>query len=151
MQNEELAAQRQEIEALRNEKVRSTRINLIVKCDPGELGATPSRSTTGHGKEYRGWCAEDTGVLLCCTASMTVYFYQDEVKRHFGQQKAENSRLQQQITTLKVILMIDSADIFTSSGREDFITAADFGIATEDSRDRGANRHGLKWSLPFLA
>jgi len=26
---------------------------------------------------------------------------QDEVKRHFAQQKAENARLQQQITTLK--------------------------------------------------
>jgi len=26
---------------------------------------------------------------------------QDEVKRHFAQQKADNSRLQQQITTLK--------------------------------------------------
>ncbi|CAE7449283.1 ALKBH3 [Symbiodinium natans] len=26
---------------------------------------------------------------------------QDEVKRHFAQQKAENGRLQQQITTLK--------------------------------------------------
>ncbi|CAE7476360.1 unnamed protein product [Symbiodinium pilosum] len=71
MQNEELAAQRQEIESLRNDK-------------------------TGIEEHYQAQLQE-----LKKTMVGDVQRLQDEVKRHFGQQKAENARLQQQITTLK--------------------------------------------------
>mmetsp|Transcript_149265 Transcript_149265/g.212183 ORF Transcript_149265/g.212183 Transcript_149265/m.212183 type:complete len:127 (+) Transcript_149265:76-456(+) len=71
MQNEELAAQRQEIESLRSDKA-------------------------GIEEHYQGQLQE-----LKKTMVGDVQRLQDEVKRHFTQQKAENSRLQQQITTLK--------------------------------------------------
>ncbi|CAE7455566.1 unnamed protein product [Symbiodinium sp. CCMP2456] len=71
MQNEELAAQRQEIESLRNDK-------------------------TGIEDHYQAQLQE-----LKKTMVGDVQRLQDEVKRHFAQQKAENARLQQQITTLK--------------------------------------------------
>merc|ERR1719313_2369850 len=71
MQNEELAAQRQEIESLRNDKA----------------------NIDGH---YQGQLQE-----LKKTMVQDVQRMQEEVKKHFAQQKAENSRLQQQITTLK--------------------------------------------------
>ncbi|KAF4694916.1 hypothetical protein FOZ60_006436 [Perkinsus olseni] len=71
MQNEELAAQRQEIEALRNDKA-----NIE--------------------QHYQGQLQD-----LKKTVVADVQRMQDEVKRHFSHQKAENSRLQQQITTLK--------------------------------------------------
>merc|ERR1719207_426458 len=71
MQNEELAAQRQEIESLRNDKA-------------------------GIEDHYRGQLQE-----LKKTMVSDVQRMQEEVKRHFGQQKAENQRLQQQVTTLK--------------------------------------------------
>merc|ERR1712170_148793 len=65
MQNEELAAQRQEIESLRNDK-------------------------QGIEKHYQGQLQE-----LKKTMVSDVQRMQEEVKRHFAQQKAENSRLQQ--------------------------------------------------------
>lgn len=71
MQNEELAAQRQEIESLRGDKA-------------------------GIEEHYQGQLQE-----LKKTMVGDVQRLQDEVKRHFVQQKAENQRLQQQITTLK--------------------------------------------------
>merc|ERR1711904_445530 len=71
MQNEELAAQRQEIESLRNDK----------------------SGIEGH---YQGQLQE-----LKKTMVSDVQRMQEEVKRHFSQQKAENQRLQQQVTTLK--------------------------------------------------
>eukprot|EP00933_Yihiella_yeosuensis_P065795 TRINITY_DN69783_c0_g1_i1.p1 TRINITY_DN69783_c0_g1~~TRINITY_DN69783_c0_g1_i1.p1 ORF type:complete len:125 (-),score=45.03 TRINITY_DN69783_c0_g1_i1:59-433(-) len=71
MQNEELAAQRQEIESLRNDKA-------------------------GIEEHYQGQLQE-----LKKTMVGDVQRMQDEVKRHFAQQKAENGRLQQQVTTLK--------------------------------------------------
>ncbi|CAE7629453.1 ALKBH3 [Symbiodinium sp. CCMP2456] len=71
MQNEELAAQRQEIESLRGDKA-------------------------GIEEHYQGQLQE-----LKKTMVGDVQRLQDEVKRHFAQQKAENARLQQQITTLK--------------------------------------------------
>eukprot|EP00435_Cladocopium_sp_Y103_P075212 s304_g55.t1 len=71
MQNEELAAQRQEIESLRSDKA-------------------------GIEEHYQGQLQE-----LKKTMVGDVQRLQDEVRRHFTQQKAENSRLQQQITTLK--------------------------------------------------
>merc|ERR1711972_945163 len=71
MQNEELAAQRQEIEALRGDK-------------------------TGIGQHYQGQLQELKKQMLGDVQNV-----QEEVKKHFQQQKAENTRLQQQITTLK--------------------------------------------------
>merc|ERR1719272_2519268 len=71
MQNEELAAQRQEIESLRNDK-------------------------QGIEEHYQGQLQE-----LKKTMVSDVQRMQEEVKRHFAQQKAENGRLQQQLTTLK--------------------------------------------------
>merc|ERR1719424_2709155 len=71
MQNEELAAQRQEIESLRNDKA----------------------NVEGH---YQGQLQE-----LKKTMVQDVQRMQEEVKKHFAQQKAENGRLQQQLTTLK--------------------------------------------------
>mmetsp|Transcript_53707 Transcript_53707/g.105017 ORF Transcript_53707/g.105017 Transcript_53707/m.105017 type:complete len:136 (+) Transcript_53707:147-554(+) len=71
LQNEEIAAQRQEIEALQAEK------NSIESHYQGQL------------TELKKAMVGDVGRL------------QEEIKRVFAQQKAENSRLQQQITTLK--------------------------------------------------
>eukprot|EP00443_Scrippsiella_acuminata_P088495 CAMPEP_0115470582 /NCGR_PEP_ID=MMETSP0271-20121206/52078_1 /TAXON_ID=71861 /ORGANISM="Scrippsiella trochoidea, Strain CCMP3099" /LENGTH=160 /DNA_ID=CAMNT_0002897733 /DNA_START=90 /DNA_END=570 /DNA_ORIENTATION=+ len=71
MQNEELAAQRQEIESLRGDK-------------------------SNIEQHYQGQLQE-----LKKTMVSDVQRMQEEVKKHFQQQKAENSRLQQQITTLK--------------------------------------------------
>merc|ERR550514_2288271 len=71
MQNEELAAQRQEIESLRNDK-------------------------SNIEEHYQAQLQE-----LKKTMVSDVQRMQDEVKRHFSHQKAENSRLQQQVTTLK--------------------------------------------------
>merc|ERR1719254_8809 len=71
MQNEELAAQRQEIENLRGDK----------------------SSIEQH---YQGQLQEMKKTMVADVQRM-----QEEVKKHFGQQKAENTRLQQQITTLK--------------------------------------------------
>merc|ERR1719440_1693794 len=71
MQNEELAAQRQEIESLRGDK----------------------SNIESH---YQGQLQE-----LKKTMVGDVQRMQEEVKKHFQQQKAENARLQQQITTLK--------------------------------------------------
>merc|ERR1719331_829534 len=71
MQNEELAAQRQEIESLRNDKQ-----NIEQHCQ-AQL------------QELKKTMVAD------------VQRMQEEVKNFFVQQKAENSRLQQQITTLK--------------------------------------------------
>merc|ERR1719152_209166 len=67
MQNEELAAQRQEIESLRNIE-----------------------------QHYQAQLQELKKTMVADVQRM-----QEEVKRHFAHQKAENSRLQQQITTLK--------------------------------------------------
>merc|ERR1712203_67291 len=69
MQNEELAAQRQEIEALRGDK-------------------TSAEDT------YKGQLKEMKKAMIGDVESM-----QREVKRHIEQQKSENQRLQQQITT----------------------------------------------------
>merc|ERR1711937_935705 len=71
MQNEELAAQRQEIESLRNDK----------------------QNIEQH---YQAQLQEPKKTMVADVQRM-----QEEVKRHFAHQKAENSRLQQQITTLK--------------------------------------------------
>merc|ERR1719440_2391005 len=71
MQNEELAAQRREIESLRNDK----------------------QNIEAH---YQGQLQELKKTMVADVQRM-----QEEVKRHFAHQKAENSRLQQQITTLK--------------------------------------------------
>merc|ERR1712178_343591 len=71
MQNEELAAQRQEIESLRNDKQ-----NI---------------------EEHYQVQLEELKKTMVADVQRT----QDEVKRHFAQQKAENSRSQTQITTLK--------------------------------------------------
>merc|ERR1719456_1137612 len=71
MQNEELAAQRQEIESLRGDK----------------------QNIEQH---YQGQMQELKKTMVADVQRM-----QDEVKKHFSQQKAENSRVQQQITTLK--------------------------------------------------
>lgn len=71
MQNEELAAQRQEIESLRNDK----------------------QNIEQH---YQAQLQELKKTMVADVQRM-----QDEVKRHFAQQKADNTRLQQQITTLK--------------------------------------------------
>merc|ERR1719389_1462259 len=71
MQNEELAAQRQEIESLRNDK------------------ANVESQYQGQLQEMKKAMATDVGRM------------QEEVKKHFQQQKAENGRLQAQITTLK--------------------------------------------------
>merc|ERR1712066_815057 len=71
MQNEELAAQRQEIESLRGDKA----------------------SIESH---YQGQLQE-----LKKTMVGDVQRMQEEVKKHFQTQKAENTRLQQQVTTLK--------------------------------------------------
>merc|ERR1712017_34332 len=71
MQNEELAAQRQEIESLRNDK----------------------QNIEQH---YQAQLQELKKTMVADVQRM-----QEEVKRHFAHQKAENSRLQQQITTLK--------------------------------------------------
>merc|ERR1719291_1570727 len=71
VQNEELAAQRQEIESLRNDK-------------------------SNIEEHYQAQLME-----LKKTMVSDVQRMQEEVKRHFTQQKAENQRLQQQITTLK--------------------------------------------------
>merc|ERR1712057_30678 len=70
MQNEELAAQRQEIESLRNDKQ-----NIE--------------------QNYQAQLQELKKTMVADVQRM-----QEEVKRHFAHQKAENSRLQQ-ITTLK--------------------------------------------------
>merc|ERR1712032_448631 len=71
LQNEELAAQRQEIEHLRSDK----------------------SSIEEH---YQAQFLE-----LKKTMVGDVLRMQEEAKRHFKEQKAENQRLQQQITTLK--------------------------------------------------
>merc|ERR1719262_250677 len=71
MQNEELAAQRQEIESLRGDK----------------------SSIEQH---YQGQLSELKKTMVGDVQQM-----QEEVKKHFAQQRAENGRLQQQITTLK--------------------------------------------------
>merc|ERR1711988_795425 len=71
MQNEELAAQRQEIESLRNDK----------------------SSIEEH---YQGTIQEMKKAMVS-----DIQRLQTEVKSFFHTQKAENSRLQQQITTLK--------------------------------------------------
>merc|ERR1712066_873398 len=71
MQNEELAAQRQEIESLRGDK----------------------SSIEQH---YQSQLQE-----LKKTMVGDVQRMQEEVKKHFQNQKAENTRLQQQVTTLK--------------------------------------------------
>merc|ERR1719262_1501140 len=71
MQNEELAAQRQEIESLRGDK-------------------------SNIEKHYQGQLQEMKKTMVGDVQRM-----QEEVKKHFQQQKAENARLQQQITTLK--------------------------------------------------
>merc|ERR1712060_180674 len=71
MQNEELAAQRQEIESLRGDK-------------------------SNIEQHYQGQLQE-----LKKTMVSDVQRMQEEVKKHFQCQKAENQRLQQQITTLK--------------------------------------------------
>merc|ERR1712146_740662 len=71
MQNEELAAQRQEIESLRNDK-------------------------SNIEEHYQAQLQE-----LKKTMVSDVQRMQEECKRHFSQQKAENLRLHQQITTLK--------------------------------------------------
>merc|ERR1719298_205938 len=71
MQNEELAAQRQEIESLRSDK----------------------SNIESH---YQGQLQEMKKTMVGDVQRM-----QEEVKKHFTQQKAENNRLQQQITTLK--------------------------------------------------
>ncbi|CEL99958.1 unnamed protein product [Vitrella brassicaformis CCMP3155] len=71
VQNEELAAQRQEIEALRADK----------------------QNLEHH---YHSQLLE-----LKKAMSGDIARLQEEIKKHLGQQKAENSRLQQQVTTLK--------------------------------------------------
>merc|ERR550532_3585653 len=71
MQNEELAAQRQEIESLRGDK------SNIEQHYEEQL------------KEMKGAMVSDVQTLS------------EEVKKHFNNQKAENQRLQQQISTLK--------------------------------------------------
>merc|ERR1712190_150466 len=71
MQNEELAAQRQEIESLRGDK-------------------------SNIEQHYQGQLQEMKKTMVGDVQRM-----QEEVKKHFAQQKAENQRLQQQITTLK--------------------------------------------------
>merc|ERR1711988_1999973 len=71
MQNEELAAQRQEIESLRSDK-------------------------SNIEQHYQGQLQEMKKTMVGDVQRM-----QEEVKKHFTQQKAENNRLQQQITTLK--------------------------------------------------
>merc|ERR1712137_174614 len=71
MQNEELAAQRQEIESLRGDK-------------------------SNIEQHYQGQLQEMKKTMVGDVQRM-----QEEVKKHFAQQKAENGRLQQQITTLK--------------------------------------------------
>mmetsp|Transcript_6149 Transcript_6149/g.14055 ORF Transcript_6149/g.14055 Transcript_6149/m.14055 type:complete len:120 (+) Transcript_6149:114-473(+) len=71
MQNEELAAQRQEIESLRSDK-------------------------SGIEQHYQTQLQDLKKAMVG-----DVQRVQDEVKKHFQQQKAENTRLQQQVTTLK--------------------------------------------------
>merc|ERR1739848_883782 len=71
MQNEELAAQRQEIESLRNDK----------------------QNIEQH---YQAQLQELKKTMVADVQRM-----QEEVKKHFGQQKAENQRVQQQLTALK--------------------------------------------------
>merc|ERR1712206_73987 len=71
MQNEELAAQRQEIESLRGDK-------------------------SNIEQHYQGQLQEMKKTMVGDVQRM-----QEEVKKHFQNQKAENTRLQQQITTLK--------------------------------------------------
>merc|ERR1711870_159669 len=71
MQNEELAAQRQEIESLRGDK-------------------------SNIEQHYQGQLQELKKTMVADVQRM-----QEEVKKHFQQQKAENGRLQQQITTLR--------------------------------------------------
>mmetsp|Transcript_2343 Transcript_2343/g.4941 ORF Transcript_2343/g.4941 Transcript_2343/m.4941 type:complete len:124 (+) Transcript_2343:86-457(+) len=71
MQNEELAAQRQEIDSLRSDK---SNIEQHYQTQLEEL----KKTMVGD-----------------------VQRMQEEVKKHFMQQKSENARLQQQITTLK--------------------------------------------------
>merc|ERR1712125_170339 len=71
MQNEELAAQRQEIESLRNDK--------------GSIE-----------EHYQSTIQEMKKAMVS-----DIQRLQTEVKSFFHTQKAENSRLQQQITTLK--------------------------------------------------
>merc|ERR1740121_997458 len=71
MQNEELAAQRQEIESLRNDK-------------------------SNIEEHYQAQLQE-----LKKTMVSDVQRMQEETKPNFGQQRAENLRLQNQITTLK--------------------------------------------------
>merc|ERR1712112_210064 len=71
MQNEELAAQRQEIESLRNDK-------------------------SNIEQHYQTQLQELKKAMIADVQRM-----QDEVKRNFSNQKTENGRLQQQITTLK--------------------------------------------------
>merc|ERR1719456_509020 len=71
MQNEELAAQRQEIESLRGDK----------------------QNIEQH---YQAQLQELKKSMVADVQRM-----QDEVKKHFAQQKAENARGQQQVTTLK--------------------------------------------------
>merc|ERR1712217_18304 len=71
MQNEELAAQRQEIESLRGDK-------------------------SNIEQHYQAQLQEMKKTMVGDVQRM-----QEEVKKHFSQQKAENNRMQQQITTLK--------------------------------------------------
>uniref|UniRef100_A0A7S1EX44 Uncharacterized protein n=1 Tax=Noctiluca scintillans TaxID=2966 RepID=A0A7S1EX44_NOCSC len=71
MQNEELTAQRVEIESLRNDK-------------------------SNIEEHYQSQLNE-----LKKTMVVDVQRIQEEVKKHFQQQKSENSRLQQQVSTLK--------------------------------------------------
>merc|ERR1712226_358432 len=71
MQNEELAAQRQEIESLRGDK-------------------------SNIEQHYQGQLQEMKKTMVGDVQRM-----QEEVKKHFQNQKQENNRLQQQITTLK--------------------------------------------------
>merc|ERR1711988_722024 len=71
MQNEELAAQRQEIESLRNDK----------------------QNIEQH---YQAQLQELKKTMVADVQRM-----QEEVKKHFASQKAENARLGQQITNLK--------------------------------------------------
>merc|ERR1712036_13965 len=71
MPNEELAAQRQEIESLRNDK----------------------QNIEQH---YQAQLQELKKTMVADVQRM-----QEEVKKHFASQKAENGRIQQQITNLK--------------------------------------------------
>ena len=113
MQNEELAAQRQEIESLRNDKQNIEQHyqvptyclfqnqNILKFFDSFESVFWKYFFFTQHWTSWIDFELQGQLQELKKTMVADVQRMQDEVKRHFAQQKCENSRLTQQITTLK--------------------------------------------------